>query len=61
MLMSQNCHCVECPNREFFLVFSRIWTEYRDLPGKSPYSVRLWENMDLKKLLIWTRFTKCVC
>ena len=37
------------PYWEFFLsVFSLIWTEYGDLQSKSPYSVRMWENMDQK-------------
>ena len=29
-------------------VFPYIWTEYRDLLGKSPYSVRMLENADQK-------------
>ena len=29
-------------------VFSRIWTEYRDLQSKSPYTVQIWENTDQK-------------
>ena len=32
----------------FRSAFSRIWTKYRDLLSKSPYSVRKWENMDQK-------------
>ena len=36
----------KCPNKEFFLV--RIF----------PYSVRMWENTDQKKLRIWTLFTQ---
>ena len=43
----------------FWSVFSRIRTEYRDLLRKSPYSVRLRENTDQKKLRIWTLFTQC--
>ena len=39
------------PNAEFFWsVFSRIRTEYRDLICKSPYSVRMRENKNQKKL-----------
>ena len=39
----------KCPYSEFFWsAFSRIWTEYRDLPRKSPYSVRMRENTDQK-------------
>ena len=30
----------------FWSVYSRIRTEYKDLFRKSPYSVRIWENMD---------------
>ena len=30
------------------------------LRSKSPYSVRIWENTDQKKLRIWTLFTQCV-
>ena len=39
--------CEKCPNTEFFLV--RVF----------PYSVRIRENADQKKLLIWTLFTQC--
>ena len=39
----------KCPNSEFFWsVFFRIRTEYRDLWGKSPYSIRMGENRDQK-------------
>ena len=39
----------KCLHSEFFWsVFSRIWTEYGDLQSKSPYSVRMQENADLK-------------
>ena len=41
----------------FWSVFSYIWTEYGDLRNKSPYSARIQENMDQKKLHIWTLFT----
>ena len=41
--------------------FSRIQTEYeemfRKLLRKSPYLVQIQENMDQKKLCIWTLFT----
>ena len=37
----------KCPHTEFFLV--HIF----------PYSVRMWENTDQKKLHIWTVFTQC--
>ena len=35
-------------------VFSCIQTEYGDLLYKSPYSVRMHEHTDQKKLRIWT-------
>ena len=41
--------CEKCPNTEFFLV--RI----------SPYSVRMSENTDQKKLHIWTLFKQWLC
>ena len=43
----------------FWSVFSHIRTECGDLFGKSPYSVRIRENTDQKKLGIWTLFTQC--
>ena len=47
------------PNTEFFLsVFSRIRTEYGVILCISPYSVRIPENADQKKLRIWTDFTQ---
>ena len=57
-----NCHCVKNVQvRSFFwFVFSRIQTEYGDLRSKSPYLVQMRENMDKKKLCIWTLFTQCV-
>ena len=51
-----NDHCFFT---EFFLVrTSRIGTEYGDLLRKSPFSVRMRENTDQKKLSIWTLFTQ---
>ena len=41
----------------FWSVFSCIRIEYGDL--QSPYSDRIQENTDQKKLRIWTLFTKC--
>ena len=39
----------KCPFSEFFWsTFSRIRTEYADLQSKSPYSVRMWENLTRK-------------
>ena len=57
-LLSENNHRVKSVQiRSFFWsVFSRIWTEYRDLLSISPYSVPLRENTDQKKLHIWTLF-----
>ena len=54
-------HCVKSVQIRSFLwsIFSCIPTEYGDLQSKSPYSVRIQENMDLKKLRIWTLFTQC--
>ena len=43
----------------FWPVFSCIRTEYADILRKSPYSVRIQENTDQKKLRIWTLFTQC--
>ena len=41
----------KCPNTEFFLVrIFCIRPEYGDLWSKSPYSVRIQENTDQKKL-----------
>ena len=55
-------HCVKSVQiRSFFWsVFSCIRTKYGDLRSKSPYSVRIQENTDQKKLRIWTLFTKCI-
>ena len=54
-------HCVESvQTRSFFWsVFSLIRTEYREIRSISPYSVRMRENTDQKKLRIWTLFTQC--
>ena len=42
----------------FWSVFFCIRTEYGDLRSKSPYSVRIQENTDQKKLRIWALFTQ---
>ena len=42
----------------FWSAFSCIRTEYGDLLCKSPYSVRIQENTDQKKLHIWVIFTQ---
>ena len=37
----------KCPYSElFWLVFSRIWTEYREMGSISPYAVQMRENAD---------------
>ena len=55
-----NGHCVKSVQiRSFFWsVFSRIRTEYEEILRISPYSVRMRENTDQKKLRIWTLFTQ---
>ena len=40
----------------FWTIFSRIWSEYRDLPCKSPYAVQMRENTDQVKPWIRTLF-----
>ena len=57
---SQNIHCLKSVQMRsyFWSVFSRIRTKYGDLRSKSPYSVRMQENKDQKKLRIWTLFTQ---
>ena len=48
----------KCPNTEYFwFVFSRIRTEYGEIPNISSYSVGMRENTDQKLLRIWTLFT----
>ena len=56
---SLSVHCVKSVQiRSFFWsVFSCIWTEYGEILRISPYSVRMPENTDQKKLRIWTHFT----
>ena len=57
----QILHCVKSAQMLlfFWFVFSCIWTEYGDLLRKfAPYSVRLLENKDQKKLRISTLFTQ---
>ena len=54
-------HCVKSVQiRSFFWsVSSRIPTEYREILGIPPYSVRMRDNKDQKKLRIWAHFTQC--
>ena len=54
-------HCVKSVQIMSFswFIFSGIRTEYREIRSISPYSVRMPENMDQKKLRIWTLFTQC--
>ena len=51
-------YCVKSVQiRSFFWpVFFHIWTEYGEILCISPYSVRMRENTDQKKLRIWTLF-----
>ena len=51
-------HCLESVQiRSFFWsVFSRIRTEYGEIRIISPYSIRMRENTDQKKLCSWTFF-----
>ena len=44
----------------FWSVFSCIRTVYGEIQSISPYSVRMQENTDQKKLRIWTLFTQCM-
>ena len=43
----------------FWSVFFHIRTEYGEMRSISPYSVRMRENTDQKKIRIWTLFTQC--
>ena len=54
--------CVKSVQLQSFLwsVFSRMWTEYREILCISPYSVRMQENTDQKKLCMWTLFPQCL-
>ena len=55
LILSEITLCEKCPNTEFFLVrIFRIRTEYGEISRISPYSVRMGENTDQKKLRIWT-------
>ena len=53
-------HCVKCVQiRSFFWsVYSRIRTEHLRIRRISPYSVRMRDNTDQKKIRIWTLFTQ---
>ena len=45
--------------QSFFLIRPfHIWTECGDLPRKCPYSIRIRENTEQKKLRIWIIFTR---
>ena len=54
------CHFVKSVQIRSFVwsVFSRIQIEYGDLLRKFPYSVRIRENTDQKKLRLWILFTQ---
>ena len=55
-----NRHCVKSVQRQsfFWSAFSRIRTEYGDILRISPYSVRMRENTDQKKLRLSAIFTQ---
>ena len=55
-------HCVKSVQigSFFWSLFSRIRTEYGEIRSISPYSVRMPENTDQKKLPIWTDFTQWI-
>ena len=59
--MTNDLHCVKSVQilSFFWSVFSCILTEYGDLRSTSPYSARIQENTEQKKLRIWTLFTQC--
>ena len=50
------CHTLreKCPNTEFFLVSIFSYSCIPYLLRRSPYSFQIRENMDQKKLRIWT-------
>ena len=49
LLQNEGSRRKKCPYSEFFwFAFCRIQTEYEDLLCKSPHSVRIRENADLK-------------
>ena len=56
----ETVHCVKGVQiQSFFLVcIFRIRIEYGEILCISPYSVRMLENRDQEKLLIWTLFRK---
>ena len=60
LLNSYSCSyyplCEICPNTEFFS--GPHFTVFLLKTSKSPYSVKIWENTDQKKLRIWTNFTQ---
>ena len=42
-------HCVKSVRTRWFSsIFSHIWTKYGEILRISPYSVRMWKNMDQK-------------
>ena len=52
----------KCPSAEFFLVRIFLYSDWkRRFTEKIPFSVRMQENIDQKKLCIWTLFTQCSC
>ena len=55
-----HAHCMKSVQIRslFWSVFSRIRTEYGEILRISPYAVQMQENIDSKKLRIWTLFTQ---
>ena len=55
-------HCVKSVQIRIFFwsVFSHICTKFGEILRISPYSVRMRENTDQKKLRVWTVFTQWV-
>ena len=44
----------KCPSSEFFYpVFSRILTEYKNLQSKSPHSIRMLGNTEIREFIIF--------
>ena len=55
----EGLHCakgVQLPSF-FWSLFSRIWTEYKDLRSKSLYSLRIQEVTDQKKKSVFGKFS----
>ena len=62
LLLCLNSHCMKSVQilSFFWSVFFCIRTEYGEIRSISPYSARMWENTEQKKLRIWTLFKQSV-